>query len=55
LVGYNYGPGNTKGVLNKIGWDSNWEKMEEELLKRGNTQSIGYVQEVYENLGRELK
>ncbi|GEM_PF-3503691 len=54
LVGYNYGPGNTKDVLNKIGWDSSWEEIRKELLKRGNTESVNYVEKIYENLGQKL-
>jgi len=54
LVAYNYGPGNTKDVLNKIGWNSNWKEMKKELLRRGNTESVNYVEDIYGNLGREL-
>jgi hypothetical protein len=28
--------------------------MKKELLKKGNTQSVNYVEEIYENLGLEL-
>ncbi|MBU4283908.1 MAG: hypothetical protein KJ968_02270, partial [Nanoarchaeota archaeon] len=55
LVGYNYGPGNTIDVLNKIGWDSSWEEMKKELLNMGNIESVNYVEEIYSKLGRELK
>jgi len=54
LVAYNYGTGNTKEVLNKIGWDSNWEEIKAELINRKNYESINYVEKIYNNLGYEL-